>query len=194
MDGRIAKDTEILLMSTGARYKVLETGYLRPTMLEPCAELRAGDVGYFTASIKNVADTRVGDTVTEAARPTAEALPGYRPARPMVFCGIYTEDGSKYPDLRDALEKLKLNDASLSYEPESSVALGFGFRFSSSKTSNVPSRRFRISASFPLLVIAFSVSYISLPILGKLPVLLSILSILSSQILLWHHADQIAYR
>ena len=128
MDGRIAKDTEILLMSTGARYKVLETGYLRPTMLEPCAELRAGDVGYFTASIKNVADTRGGDTVTEAARPTAEALPGYRPARPMVFCGIYTEDGSKYPDLRDALEKLKLNDASLSYEPESSVALGFGFR------------------------------------------------------------------
>ena len=128
MDGRIAKDTEILLMSTGARYKVLETGYLRPTMLEPCAELRAGDVGYFTASIKNVADTRVGDTVTEAARPTAEALPGYRPAIPMVFCGIYTEDGSKYPDLRDALEKLKLNDASLSYEPESSVALGFGFR------------------------------------------------------------------
>ena len=128
MDGRIAKDTEILLMSTGARYKVLETGYLRPTMLEPCAELRAGDVGYFTASIKNVADTRVGDTVTEAAHPTAEALPGYRPARPMVYCGIYTEDGSKYPDLRDALEKLKLNDASLSYEPESSVALGFGFR------------------------------------------------------------------
>ena len=128
MDGRIAKDTEILLMSTGARYKVLEVGYLRPTMLEPCAELRAGDVGYFTASIKNVADTRVGDTVTEALRPTAEAMPGYRPARPMVYCGIYTEDGSKYPDLRDALEKLKLNDASLSYEPESSVALGFGFR------------------------------------------------------------------
>ena len=128
MDGRIAKATDILLMSTGARYKVLETGYLRPTMLEPCAELRAGDVGYFTASIKNVADTRVGDTVTEAMRPTAEALPGYRPARPMVYCGIYTEDGSKYPDLRDALEKLKLNDASLSYEPESSVALGFGFR------------------------------------------------------------------
>ena len=124
----IDEPAEILLMSTGARYKVLETGYLRPTMLEPCAELRAGDVGYFTASIKNVADTRVGDTVTEAARPTAEALPGYRPARPMVYCGIYTEDGSKYPDLRDALEKLKLNDASLSYEPESSVALGFGFR------------------------------------------------------------------
>ena len=128
MDGRMAKDTEVLLMSTGARYKILEVGYLRPMALEPCEELRAGDVGYFTASIKNVADTRVGDTVTEAQRPTAEALPGYRPARPMVYCGIYTEDGSKYPDLRDALEKLKLNDASLSYEPESSVALGFGFR------------------------------------------------------------------
>ena len=128
MDGRMAKDTEVLLMSTGARYKILEVGYLRPMALEPCEELRAGDVGYFTASIKNVADTRVGDTVTEAARPAAEPLPGYRPARPMVYCGIYTEDGSKYPDLRDALEKLKLNDASLSYEPESSVALGFGFR------------------------------------------------------------------
>ena len=128
VDGRMAKDTEVLLMSTGARYKLLEVGYLRPMALEPCEELKAGDVGYFTASIKNVADTRVGDTVTEALRPTPEALPGYRPARPMVYCGIYTEDGSKYPDLRDALEKLKLNDASLSYEPESSVALGFGFR------------------------------------------------------------------
>ena len=128
VDGRMAKDTEVLLMSTGARYKLLEVGYLRPMALEPCEELKAGDVGYFTASIKNVADTRVGDTVTEALRPTPEALAGYRPARPMVYCGIYTEDGSKYPDLRDALEKLKLNDASLSYEPESSVALGFGFR------------------------------------------------------------------
>ncbi len=128
IDGAIAKDTEILLMSTGARYKVLEVGYLRPIGLEPCERLHAGDVGYFTASIKNVSDTCVGDTVTEALRPAAEALPGYRPARPMVYCGIYTEDGSKYPDLRDALEKLKLNDASLSFEPESSVALGFGFR------------------------------------------------------------------
>ena len=128
IDGRISRDTEVLLMSTGARYKVVELGHLRPIGLDPCDELAAGDVGYFTASIKNVADTQVGDTVTEALRPTAEALPGYRPARPMVFCGIYTEDGSKYPDLRDALEKLKLNDASLSYEPESSVALGFGFR------------------------------------------------------------------
>ena len=128
IDGRIRKGTEVLLMSTGAKYGVLEVGHLRPIGLDPCEELAAGDVGYFTASIKNVADTQVGDTVTEANRPTAEALPGYRPARPMVFCGIYTEDGSKYPDLRDALEKLKLNDASLSFEPESSVALGFGFR------------------------------------------------------------------
>ena len=127
-DGRIRKGTELRLMSTGARYSVLELGHLRPIGLDPCEELAAGDVGYFTASIKNVADTQVGDTVTEANRPTAQPLPGYRPARPMVYCGIYTEDGSKYPDLRDALEKLKLNDASLSYEPESSVALGFGFR------------------------------------------------------------------
>ena len=127
-DGVLRRDDEVLLMSTGARYKVVEVGHLRPIGLDPCDELGAGDVGYFTASIKNVADTQVGDTVTLAARPAAEALPGYRPARPMVFCGIYTEDGSKYPDLRDALEKLKLNDASLSYEPESSVALGFGFR------------------------------------------------------------------
>ena len=128
VDGVIRRDTEILLMSTGARYKVVEVGHMRPIGLEACEELAAGDVGYFTASIKNVEDTRVGDTVTETSRPTAAALPGYRPARPMVYCGIYTEDGSKYPDLRDALEKLKLNDASLSYEPESSVALGFGFR------------------------------------------------------------------
>ncbi len=128
MDGKIRRDMELKLMSTGAVYKVLEVGHLRPIGLEPCNELSAGDVGYFTASIKNVADTQVGDTVTEAARPAEKALPGYRPARPMVYCGIYTEDGSKYPDLRDALEKLKLNDASLSYEPESSAALGFGFR------------------------------------------------------------------
>ena len=128
VDGVIRRDTEILLMSTGAKYKVVEVGHMRPIGLDPCGELAAGDVGYFTASIKNVEDTRVGDTVTEANRPAAEALPGYRPARPMVYCGIYTEDGSKYPDLRDALEKLKLNDASLSFEPESSGALGFGFR------------------------------------------------------------------
>ena len=127
-DGRIRPDMDVRLMATGAVYKVVEVGHLRPTRLESCAELAAGDVGYFTASIKNVEDTRVGDTVTEAARPAVEPLPGYAPARPMVYCGIYTEDGSKYPDLRDALEKLKLNDASLAFEPESSVALGFGFR------------------------------------------------------------------
>ncbi len=128
MQGTIKKDMEILLMATGAKYKILEVGHLRPIGLDPCAELGCGEVGYFTASIKNVDDTRVGDTVTEAPRPAPEPLPGYRPARSMVYCGIYTEDGSKYPDLRDALEKLKLNDASLSFEPESSVALGFGFR------------------------------------------------------------------
>ena len=127
-DGTIRKDMDVKLMATGAVYKVVEVGHMRPTMLEPCEELSAGDVGYFTASIKNVEDTRVGDTVTEAARPTPEPLPGYSPARPMVYCGIYTEDGSKYGDLREALEKLKLNDASLAFEPESSVALGFGFR------------------------------------------------------------------
>jgi len=128
IDGVMRRDQEILLMASGARYKIVELGHLRPIGLDPCDELAAGDVGYFTASIKTVSDTQVGDTVTEAARPCDEALPGYRPARPMVYCGIYTEDGSKYPDLRDALEKLKLNDASLSFEPESSVALGFGFR------------------------------------------------------------------
>ena len=128
VDGVIRKDTPIRLMATGAEYKILEVGHLRPMGLDPCDELAAGDVGYFTASIKNVEDTRVGDTVTESVRPCAEALPGYRPARSMVYCGIYTEDGSKFPDLRDALDKLKLNDASLSYEPETSIALGYGFR------------------------------------------------------------------
>ena len=126
--GTLQRGMEVTMMSTGASYKVLEVGHLRPIGLDPCEELGCGDVGYFTASIKNVEDTRVGDTVTETARPATEPLPGYRPARSMVYCGIYTEDGSKYPDLRDALEKLKLNDASLSFEPESSVALGFGFR------------------------------------------------------------------
>jgi GTP-binding protein LepA len=127
-DGVLRRDMEVRLMATGAVYKVVETGHLRPIGFDPCDELSAGDVGYFSASIKNVADTHVGDTVTGADRPTGEPLPGYRPARPMVFCGIYTEDGSRFPDLRDALEKLKLNDASLSFEPESSIALGYGFR------------------------------------------------------------------
>ncbi|MCR5173139.1 MAG: translation elongation factor 4 [Oscillospiraceae bacterium] len=128
MDGTVRADMDIRMMATGAVYRVVEVGHMRPVGLEPCGELSAGDVGYLTASIKNVADTRVGDTVTDAARPAAEALPGYRPVQPMVFSGVYTSDGAKYPDLRDALEKLKLNDASLSFEPESSVALGFGFR------------------------------------------------------------------
>ena len=127
-DGSIRKGTRVRMMQTKAEYEVLEVGHLRPIGLEPADELVAGEVGYFTASIKNVADTSVGDTVTEAANPTKDALPGYRPARSMVYCGIYTVDGSKYPDLRDALDKLKLNDASLSYEPESSAALRFGFR------------------------------------------------------------------
>ncbi len=119
---------KVKMVATGAEFQVLECGYMLPLGLSPQQELCAGEVGYFTASIKKVSDTRVGDTVTGVENPTPEALPGYRPARPMVFCGIYTEDGSKYPDLRDALEKLQLNDAALSFEPESSVALGFGFR------------------------------------------------------------------
>ena len=128
MEGTIKTGMRVKMMASGASYEVLECGHLLPLGMEPCGELIAGEVGYFTASIKNVKDTQVGDTVTEAGRPAAEPLPGYRPARAMVYCGIYTEDGSKYPDLRDALEKLQLNDASLSFEPESSAALGFGFR------------------------------------------------------------------
>ncbi len=128
MEGSLRTGQTVKMMASGASYQVVECGHLLPLGMEPCDCLRAGEVGYFTASIKNVQDTRVGDTVTDAANPAAEALPGYRPVQPMVYCGIYTEDGSKYPDLRDALEKLRLNDASLSFEPESSVALGFGFR------------------------------------------------------------------
>ena len=128
MEGTIKAGMSVKLMASGATYQVLECGHLLPLGMEPCKELIAGEVGYFTASIKNVKDTQVGDTITGAEQPAAEPLPGYRPARAMVYCGIYTEDGSKYPDLRDALEKLQLNDASLSFEPESSVALGFGFR------------------------------------------------------------------
>ena len=128
VDGTLRRGQTVKLMATGASYQVVECGHLLPLGLDPCETLEAGEVGYFTASIKNVADTRVGDTVTDAASPAAEPLPGYRPVQPMVYCGIYTEDGSRYPDLRDALEKLRLNDASLSFEPESSAALGFGFR------------------------------------------------------------------
>ncbi|MBQ9411883.1 MAG: translation elongation factor 4, partial [Oscillospiraceae bacterium] len=127
-EGTLEVGQEVRLMATGGSYKVLECGYLRPKGVENTRCLRAGEVGCFTASIKNVKDTRVGDTVTDAASPAAEPLPGYRPARPMVYCGIYTEDGSRFGDLREALEKLQLNDASLTFEPETSVALGFGYR------------------------------------------------------------------
>jgi len=128
MEGTLKKGMNVKMMASGVQHQVLDCGYLKPLGMESAPELSAGEVGWFTASIKNVQDTRVGDTITGADAPAEEALPGYRPAQAMVYCGIYTEDGSKYPDLRDALEKLQLNDASLSFEPESSVALGFGFR------------------------------------------------------------------
>ena len=128
MEGSIRPGMDVRLMASGAEYKVVEVGHMGPLRLMPCDELRAGDVGYFTASIKNVVDTQPGDTITGTEHPADAPLPGYRPAQPMVFSGLYPADGARYPDLRDALEKLKLNDAALSYEPESSAALGFGFR------------------------------------------------------------------
>ena len=127
-EGTIRPGMEIKMMATGATFTVLECGIFRALGMEKRESLSAGEVGYFTASIKNVRDTKVGDTITGVENPCAEPLPGYRQVQSMVYCGIYTEDGSKYPDLRDALEKLQLNDASLTFEPESSVALGFGFR------------------------------------------------------------------
>ena len=128
MNGTVRPGMDIRFMATGAVYKVVEVGYLHPLGMSPAEELGAGEVGYLTASIKTVSDTRVGDTVTSVERPCAEALPGYQQAQPMVFSGVYPADGSKYGDLRDALEKLKLNDASMSYTQENSIALGFGFR------------------------------------------------------------------
>ena len=127
-EGTVKPGDTVLMMATGAEFTLVEVGHMGATALTPCPQLSAGEVGYLTASIKNVQETRVGDTVTLAANRTAEPMPGYRKATPMVFCGIYTVDGAKYPDLKDALEKLQLNDASLSFEPETSVALGFGFR------------------------------------------------------------------
>ena len=127
-EGTLRKDSRIRMMATGAEFDVVEIGCLGATSLVPCDELKAGEVGYIAASIKSIGDTRVGDTVTDADAPAAEPLPGYRKVNPMVFCGIYPADGAKYQDLREALEKLQLNDASLSFEPETSVALGFGFR------------------------------------------------------------------
>ena len=128
MDGRVKKGTQIRMMATGFTTEVVEVGYFGAGQFIPCDELTAGMVGYITASIKNLGDTRVGDTVTDNERPCAEALPGYKKVQPMVYCGLYPADGAKYGDLRDALEKLQLNDASLFFEPETSVALGFGFR------------------------------------------------------------------
>ncbi|MBP1737054.1 MAG: elongation factor 4 [Oscillospiraceae bacterium] len=127
-EGTLSAGMELKMMASGADYKVVECGHMLPIGMEPCTSLAAGEVGYFTASIKNVKDTQVGDTVTGVERSATEPLPGYRPVQPMVYSGIYPADGAKYPDLRDALEKLRLNDASLSFEPESSIALGFGFR------------------------------------------------------------------
>ena len=127
-DGVVRKGTRIRMMSTGAVFDVIEVGHFAPGQFIPCESLSAGEVGYLTASIKELRQSRVGDTITEDARPCAEALPGYKEPQPMVYCGIYPADTERYPDLRDALEKLQLNDASLRYEPETSLALGFGFR------------------------------------------------------------------
>lgn len=128
MEGTIRKGLQILMMATGAKADVVEVGYFGAGQFIPCDELSAGMVGYFTASLKNVKDTRVGDTVTDAQRPCEAPLPGYKKVNPMVYCGMYPADGAKYPDLRDALEKLQLNDAALQFEAETSIALGFGFR------------------------------------------------------------------
>lgn len=127
-EGKIKAGDTMRIMSTGAQFNVVEVGYMRATSMEPAKELTAGEVGYITASIKTVGDAHVGDTITTADNPASEMLPGYRKVNPMVYCGLYPADGSDYEVLRDALEKLQLNDASLSYEPETSGALGFGFR------------------------------------------------------------------
>lgn len=127
-EGSVKRGTQMLMMATGASAEVVEVGYFGAGQFIPCDELSAGMVGYITASLKNVKDTRVGDTITDAENPCAQPLPGYKKVNPMVYCGMYPADGAKYPDLRDALEKLQLNDASLHFEPETSIALGFGFR------------------------------------------------------------------
>ena len=128
MEGTVKKGDTVRMMATGAVEEVVEVGYFGAGQFIACNELSAGMVGYITASIKNVRETRVGDTITDNNNPAAEPLPGYKKVNPMVYCGLYPADGAKYPDLRDALEKLQLNDASLQYEPETSIALGFGFR------------------------------------------------------------------
>ncbi|MGN0443935.1 MAG: translation elongation factor 4 [Acutalibacteraceae bacterium] len=128
MEGTLKAGETMRMMATGAEFNVVEVGHMKATSLQPCSQLSAGEVGYITASIKTVRDAKVGDTVTKVQRPAQEALPGYRKVNPMVFCGVYPADGADYENLRDALEKLQLNDAALSYEPETSGALGFGFR------------------------------------------------------------------
>ena len=128
MEGTVKKGDTVRMMATGAVEEIVEVGYFGAGQFIACDELSAGMVGYITASIKNVRETRVGDTITDNNNPAAEPLPGYKKVNPMVYCGLYPADGAKYPDLRDALEKLQLNDASLQYEPETSIALGFGFR------------------------------------------------------------------
>ena len=128
MNGRVRRGTRVKMMATGAEFETVEVGYFGAGRFIPCEELSAGMVGYLTASIKTLQDTRVGDTITEADNPCSQPLPGYKKVNPMVYCGVFPADGAKYPDLRDALEKLQLNDASLFYEPETSIALGFGFR------------------------------------------------------------------
>lgn len=127
-DGVIKKGTKVRMMATKKEFEIVEVGFFGPGRFVPCDELKAGDVGYMTASIKNVADTHVGDTITDVNNPTAEAFPGYKKVNPMVYCGVFPADGARYGDLREALDKLQLNDASLFFEPETSVALGFGFR------------------------------------------------------------------
>jgi len=128
MDGTIKKGSHVYFMASESDFEIVEVGFFGPGKFVPCAELAAGDVGYITASIKNVRDTQIGDTVTEYDRRTTEPFPGYKKVNPMVYCGIYPADGAKYPDLREALEKLQLNDAALQFEPETSTALGYGFR------------------------------------------------------------------
>ena len=128
VDGSLKSGDKILLMNTGATFDVVDVGYMAPFGLKSSGVINAGEVGYITASIKNIGDTRVGDTVTHVERPTAEPMPGFKAVQPMVYAGIYPADGAKYGDLRDALEKLQLNDAALAFEPETSIALGFGFR------------------------------------------------------------------
>ena len=159
MDGTVKIGTRIKLMATEKVYDVTEVGVFAPQFV-PTGELRAGDVGYIVASIKNVRDARVGDTITEAERPADKALPGYRPAIPMVFSGIYPVDGAKYGELKEALEKLQINDAALSFEPETSIALGFGFRCGFLGLLHMEILQERIEREFNLDIITTAPSFI----------------------------------